>query len=419
MAEKLDLIKQKFISYLNEIKSFLGEEWFQTECDKAGAIPDLIKSPSIHPMIFYWIQTERYINSKASHPDLNLVPKYEMLSVFELAQYIRLVSNAKVCDLSGINLNMTVQDLFQNKLRAASHYYSTLYEIQIASLYIRKGYLVNFINDTNKHPEFVVKINGEDVYVECKCIRKKVIEKANEENIKQLYLKIEKLLIDKNLGVIIVSDRDISNENNWLLNKVKELINGGVSTHVVKDDGYSFKTFSASLTVPVSDNESDDLAYEQTKKFIEEQIHKSFTGNLKIFPWFAGKLSTRPPNLRYSELQGCLAVAFRETPNLISGINNLIKKASSQLPKQGIGIVYVACPPYDASNVEKHEFWKTIDDELNSITRIYALVITGTLEEVNSFTHHSTIKKNIKCNKILPNGFLVLPLLDRFALKIE
>lgn len=419
MLWRFELIRQAFIKYMSEIKAFFGEEWFQAECDKAGEIPDVLKKRSIHPMIYYWIQTERYINNKTSLPGLNLVPKYEMLSVFELAQYIRIVNKAKVCDLSGNILSMTIQDLFQNKLRATSHYYSTLYEIQIASLYIRKGYLVNFIHDTKKHPEFVVNIDGEDIYIECKWIGKKVIERANEENIIQLYLKIEKLLIAKNLGVIIVSDRDIFNEDNWLLNKVKGLINAGISTHVEKDGDYSFKTFSASLAVPVSDNEPDGLAYEQTKQFIEKQVHESFSGNLKIFPWFAGKLSIRPPNFRCNELQGCLAVAFRETPNLISGINNLIKRASSQLPKQGIGILYVACPPYDASDVEINEFWKTIENELNSITRIYALVITGTLEEENSFSHFSTIKTNIKCNKLLPNDFQVLPLLDKFALKFE
>lgn len=412
------MIKQKFVAYLNEIKSFFGEGWFQAECDKAGTIPDLRKSPSIHPMIYYWIQTERYINNKSSLPGLNLVPKHEMLSVFELAEYIRLMANAKVCDLNGNFLEMTIQNLFQNRLRTTSHYYSALYEIQIASLYTRKGYLVNFIHDTQKHPEFVVNVNGENVYVECKRIEKKIIERVDEDTLNQLYNKIEKLLIAKNLGVLVVCDNEISNEDNWMLKKIMELIDAGVSTYVEKVGDYSFKTFSASLRVPISGNGADGLAYDQVMQFIEKQAKESFSDPMEIFPLFAGKLTIEPPNLRYSELQGCFAVALLETPNLISGIKKRISKASGQLPKQGIGIVYVACPPYDASDEAIKQFWGDIDNALNSTTRIHSLVITGVQEEDKSFSHISTIRNNSR-NKSLPNDFRVLPLLDRFALKIE
>lgn len=411
--------KHAFTTYLNEIKSFFGTEWFQLECDRAGEIPDPRKT---HPMIYYWIQTDNYINNKKSHPGLNLVPKYEMLSVFELAQYIRIVVKAKVCDLSGNVLDLIVQDLFQHRLRTASqaHYYSALYEMQIASLYLRKGYLVRFIHDTEKHPEFVVTINGEDIYVECKRIDKRVIDRADENTLTQLYNRIEELLIAKNLGVLVVCDGEISNEDNWMFKKITGLIDVGVSPQVEQIDDYSFKIFSASLRSPVSSDSTSDLVYGHLIPFLEKQVQESFSGPMTIIPvQFAGKLVTEPSGSRHSELQGCLAVALRETPNRISGIKKMINKAYTQLPKQGIGIVYVACPPYAASEEETNQFWRNIENELNSITRIYSVVITGVVEEDNSFSHISTVKVNNKCSKPLPHDLRVLPLLDKFALKFE
>lgn len=409
--------KHAFNAYLSEVKSFFGTEWFQLECDKAGDIPDPRKT---HPMIYYWIQTDNYINKKKPTPSLDLKPKYEMLSVFELAHYIRMVAKAEVCNLAGNVLKVTVQELFQHRLRIPSqaHYYSALYEMQIASLYIRKGYLVRFIEDTQKHPEFVVKINGEEIYVECKRIDKRQLDRADENTLSQLYNKIESLLITKNLGVLIVCDGEIYNEDDWMLKKIKELIDVGVSAKVEHVDGYSFKLFSASLRVHISaDHNANQFAYDQNMIFLEQQVKESFSDSMQIIPQFAGKLVTEPSGARYSELQGCFAVALRSPPNLISGIKKMISKASSQLPKKGIGIVYVACPPYDASEEETKEFWRQIHKESDSANRINAVVITGVVEKDNSFSHISTVKVSEKYNKPLPHDFQVLPLLDRCALK--
>lgn len=411
--------KHAFTAYLSEIKSFFGPEWFQQECDRAGEIPDARRA---HPMIYYWIQTENCINKKNSLPVLNIVPKYEMLSVFELAQYIRIVAKAEVCDLAGNVLDLTVQDLFQHRLRTASpaHYYSALYEMQIASLYLRKGYVVRFIEDAQKHPEFVVKINGENIYVECKRMDKRLIDRADENTLGQIYNKIEKSIIAKNLGVLVVCDNEISNEDDWMLKKIKELIDVGVSTQVEQVDDYSFKIFSASLRVPVSDTDTN-VIYNHNLHFLEKQLPECSPDSVKIIPMFAGKVVVEPSGTRYSELQGCFAVALRKTPNLISGIKKLISNASSQLPKQGIGIVYVATPPYDASEEEAKEFWRHLHKESNSAARINAVVTTGVLEEDNSFSHVSvvTVKKSSNCNKPLPHDFQVLPLLDKCALKFD
>jgi hypothetical protein len=115
------------------------------------------------------------------------------------------------------------------------------------------------------------------------------------------------------------------------------------------------------------------------------------------------------------EMDAYVGVSFRELSNLIGGVGKIISKASRQLPENGIGVLYIECPPYNATNQEIEEFRKTIIGKLNSISRINGIVLTGTISEVNSIGHISNLIVNQKSGCPLPNGFQILPLVEHYA----
>lgn len=105
----------------------------------------------------------------------------------------------------------------------------------------------------------------------------------------------------------------------------------------------------------------------------------------------------------------------QELPNLILGIENSIKSASSQIPKGSTGVVYVEGPPYNATDVEISEFQKAILKRLNATTRLLALVLTGTRSQVDKIEHFSVITLNKACAFAPPAGFEVMALQETYT----
>jgi hypothetical protein len=101
-------------------------------------------------------------------------------------------------------------------------------------------------------------------------------------------------------------------------------------------------------------------------------------------------------------------------PNLISGIENSLKNASSQIPKGSAGVVYVEGPPYSATDEEIAEFQKAVLKRLNATTRVLALVLTATCCQVAKIEHFSCIIPNKACTVVPPASFKVMPLQETY-----
>ena len=99
--------KQKFTTFLSEIKNFLGVKWFEAECNKVGDTPDPKKT---HPIIYAYIKTDSFINKRKSRPGIDIVQNDAMLKVIMLATYLRLIHNSKISDLDGKILKITIKD---------------------------------------------------------------------------------------------------------------------------------------------------------------------------------------------------------------------------------------------------------------------------------------------------------------------
>ena len=119
------------------------------------------------------------------------------------------------------------------------------------------------------------------------------------------------------------------------------------------------------------------------------------------------------------EMDAYVGVAFEKLSNIIGGVGKIIRKASRQLPSDSVGIVYIECPPYDASPEEIDAFNKSVTNRLNNTTRINSLILTGTIIGLDSIQHISNVLANEKSTCSLPNGFHVVPLDERYIFGLK
>lgn len=416
--KNMSLKRRDLEAFLLEIEEFLGRDWFQAECDKAGQIPDPQKT---HSIIYSCIKTDNFLKHKRSLPGLRIVPRNEILNVFMIASYLRSIKKAVICDLNGNALEITTKDHFQNRLRTHKLFRSTLYEIKVACLYLREGHVVYFIHDKERHPEFFVKLNGERVYIECKRIEKKRLGSAEGDTIRKIHNKIGKLLIDKKLGVIIVCSSEISNPNDWIGKKVSKLVGMGKVPIDDKVGQYSLKIFNPSLSAILQgyDISLNTASFYENHlvPFLEKQMREySVSTQDIVFEICKPKVSSREPPSHLFEVESYFGVAFQSLPNIILGIRNSMKKAHRQLPKGSSGIIYVETPPANASDEEINEFREIVNKELSASSRINALVLTGTVTTSSGVEHIANVIMNNRSSRQLPKCFSVIPLLDKFIL---
>lgn len=413
--------KDGYFELIREIKNFIGEDWFNAECDRAGKHPD---SGNTHPLIYSWINTDTYLNEPKSMGGLEIIPRSDMLNILMIGTYFRLIDKSKVCDLNGNILSSTVKDFFQNRLRNAQLFDSAVYEFKIASLYLREGYTVNFIDDKKTHPEFLVMMNNKVVYVECKRIEKRQLKSSDADTIHKLYNKIKDSLFSKKKNVIVVCPNGISNQKGWMEKKIQELIcsDGKITTD--KTGGYFLKIIPPlpAVSLPGYDIGKNFINYYENYcvPFLDQQMEEYSVSNKDIVIEHApGKLTPTLPPFHTYEILNYFGVAFQSLPIIIFGIKKMINKAYSQLPAGCNGLVYVECPPYTASDEVINEFRRIIQKELKAISRINALVITAVRNrDDNSMEHISNIFLNTNSTCIqLPNNFSIVPLLDNFELE--
>jgi hypothetical protein len=410
--------KQEYLELLTEIKKFFGEDWFKTECDRAGKFPD---PKNTHPLIFSWINTDYFLQNTELLPGLEVVPRNDMLNILMIGTCLRLIDKAKICDLAGNILEETVKELFLKRLRSTEHFPSAIYELKVASAYLQKGYIVQFIDDKRTHPEFLVKINGNAVYVECKRIEKRLIEKVDGDTIHKLHSKVKNLLLANKVSILVICTDSISNKDGWMEKAIQKLIGSNGASTIEKVGEYYFKILPPS---PMLIFQGHDIST-NVKKFYEEywapfldKQMKEYSAESKNIVYENGgiKVTLGVAPFQKLELECYFGVAFQSLPILILGIRKMLNKAYGQLPAGGNGVVYVECPPFVATDEEINEFWRIVKKELNAISRINALVMTAVVIGSNTIEHISNVIINNASSSQLPHDFSIVPLVDKFEL---
>jgi len=218
--------------FLEEIRAFFGDDWFDERCEKDGSLDAIATA---HPVIRWWIKVRELLDGTKRH-DLNVTPMEEALHIIRLGSCLRAIKSADIVDINGNLLGTSVTDLFVSRFRSSVAFPSAFYETLVAAAYIRKGYALSFIvDDTRRSPEFILNVDGIKVYVECKRIERQRIDKATGDKMRIVASRLSRMLLDnkKRVAVFIVCpDQTSTIDTSIIIRHVNNLLcNGQVPAH--------------------------------------------------------------------------------------------------------------------------------------------------------------------------------------------
>lgn len=406
----------QFEEALVAVEAFIGPEWLKKECDGAGPIPD---PKTAHPFIYAWLQVSRYLTGFRL-PELDTVPRQQLLHLMMLGGHTQNVKEGKVVDASNCPMNLTLAQLYRKRLQTPVMYHNAVYELQVAGAHVRKGCNVSFIHDDlAKTPEFQVEIGKRRVFVECKRLGRKDIDESTSNVLTQVANKtIGILRKDRDgMGIVLVVDDKLRCGLSDLMTRIKKLIDLGERTAEDKWPGHALKKVSRPPpTCIAAIGKRYDIAYQTYYDGILLPCLRSHLEGATILrDKFEHSVRTVSDSQQRWVAERGFFAGFKQMRNTISGIESALKKATGQLPKNAPGIVYVECPPYDAIDDEISDFKKALCRRLNSSSRIMALVLTGTIQEFAKTQYFSNIIHNEFCVQSVPSGFEVIPLMETFT----
>lgn len=403
-------------AFLYEIRSFLGDDWFEKQLEKEGSLDLIAKA---HPIIRWWMKVREMLDGEKRH-NLNVTPMEETLQIIRLGTCLRSIQRTDIVDMNENVLEKSIKDLFVSRFRSSVSFHSAFYETLVASAYIRNGHVVSYIaDDTGKSPEFIVGANGRKVFVECKRIERRRIDKATNDRMRGVTNRVGRMLLHnkKRVAVFIVCPEQTSTVDASIIRHMEHLLRQDQVPAHTELEGFRFIVTKLPQSRVVWAREGHQQ--EMLTRWIREVLD----------PWKRGMLGhTDTPIEEYYcrqqtvdreralwDMDGYVGVAFKELSNIIGGVGKIIRKASRQLPRGGIGLVYIECPPYDASPEEIDEFRRKVIDRLNRTTRINSIILTGTVIGLESMQHISSVYANEKGASPLPNGFRIVPLDERYV----
>jgi hypothetical protein len=352
---------------------------------------------------------------------LNVTPMEDILWILMLGSCLRNIAKASVVDMRGDQSRKSPADLFRTRLRSPERFAAAFYEIQVASAYMRNSYRPSFIDDeTRPSPEFVVEVNGSSLYVECKRIERRTISKANNDLMNWVRREIEQMLLSTKtrVAVIIICPEQVSMAGRWIVRHVAGLIERHQGPKVESElNGFRFIISDLPPSAVVRARQAH--VQEMTRAWYNTVLDpwkRNLLGDTEIL------IESSLPNFRFNgpdqalwEMDGYVGVAFTESSNIIGGVGKLISKASRQLPQNGIGAIYIECPPYKASDEEVEGFRRAVVGKLQLISRLNGVVLTGTVHDVNSIKHISNVIVNANTHCSLPSGFQLVPLVEQYT----
>lgn len=407
--------------FLQEIRTFFGEDWFDERRKKEGGL-DVISDA--HPVIRWWIKVREFLDGVKRH-DLNVTPIQEALQIMRLGSCLRAIKGADVVDINGNILNKSVIDLFISRFRSSAAFYSAFYETLVASAYIRNGHSISFIDDNKRRsPEFFVDVDGVKVYVECKRIERRRRDKATEDWMKIVANRVKHILLynKKRVAVFIVCpEQTYTVEPSLIIRQVEKLLRTGKVPDKSEYEGLKFivEHLPPCRVVWARKGNQQEMMETWFRDFLNpwKRGVLGHTDTAFEVPLFRAKLMGREHTLCITDAY--VGVAFMKSSNIIGGVEKIIRKASRQLLSDGIGLVYIECPTYNASPNEINEFGRTVNHRVKRTKHINSAILTGTLLNLDSIQHISNVFYNDKSVRTLPNGFRIIPLDEIYEFELS
>jgi hypothetical protein len=405
--------RNEFKETLEDLKEFVGPEWLEDERAAAGTIPDPMTT---HPLVYAWQQTSKYLVGHRV-PGLDTTPRQQFLHLMMFTGHVKNVKACPVVDSENRRVDMTPSKLYQRRLQDGASYRSAVYELQVAGAHIRQGYSLSFIHD-NSVPtrEFQLELPDGRVYVECKRIEKRKLSRKTSEALSQVQRKVIKLLQQRQqrVGIVLLLEQDLGCSVRDIMAPIKHLLSLPDNPAEERWPGHVLKKIPlpASTTIPTG---RADLAMQH---YYEQVLSPHLRGYLEgaeiLKENFQPAVTVSPRGQTWEAERGFWG-GVQVLPNLILGIENSLKSASSQIPKGSAGVVYVEGPPYNATDDEIAEFQRAVLKRLNATTRVLALVLTGTCCQLAKIEHFSGIILNEACTVAPPAGFEVMALQETYT----
>lgn len=420
MATSITFEQSDLGDFLQEIRTFFGDRWFDEYLKKESS---LYKIENAHPVIQWWTKVKEMLD-RTKHHDLNVTPMQETLQIIRLGSCLRAIKGVGVIDMNGYLLKTSVKDIFVSRFRSSAAFFSAFYETLVASAYIRKEYALSFISDeTRRSPEFVLDVEGTKIFIECKRIEQRRIEKATGNKMRIITERVGRILLDNNyrVAVFILCPEETSTINvTRIIRNIRDMLTKGQIPAYSELEGFRFRItkLPPSQVVWARKGHQQEMVMTWTRDVLEpwKQTELGHTDT---------PIEVSYPHFRFVdreralwEMDAYVGVAFEEFSNIIGGVGKIIRKASRQLPSNSVGLVYIECPPYNASPEEIDTFSKNVSNRLNNTTRINNLVLTGTMIGLDSIQHISNVFENKKSACSLPNGFQVVPLDERYKYSV-
>jgi hypothetical protein len=416
MATSTTRTRSDLEAFLQEIRAFLGNDWFDKRLEKEGSLDVIAKA---HPVIRWWVKVREMLDRTKRH-NLNVTPMEEALQIIRLGSCLRVIQGADIVDMNENLLKTSITDLFVSRFRSSVAFLSAFYETLVASAYIRNGYAASFIaDDTRRSPEFFVDVNGSKVYVECKRIERRRIDKATDDRMRSVTNQIGQMLLHnkKRLAVFIICPEQRSTVDASIIRHIDNLLRQGQVPSHSKLEGFHFIVTKLPPSRVV-----------WARRGHQQELLTTWIRDV-LNPWKRGVLghADTPIEKYYCrqrlvdreralwDIDAYVGTVFKEYSNIIGGVGKIIRKASRQLPANGVGLVYIECPPYNASPEEMDEFGRIVIYRLNSTTRTNGIVLTGTQVGLDNIQHISSVLVNEKSARPLPNGFRIVPLNERYV----
>lgn len=406
--------RDEFKETLEALKEFVGPEWLEDERAAAGTIPDPMTT---HPLVYAWQQTARYLDGHRV-PGLDTTPRQQFIHLMMLASHVEKIRARPVVDSENRPVDMTPSELYRRRLQYTSSYRNAVYELQVAGVHIRHGYSLSFIHDDSvRTAEFQLELSHGRVYVECKRVERRKLSRQTSESLSQVERKVIRLLQQhqQRVGIVLLLEQDFGSSVRDITARAKRLLSLPDNPAEERWSGHVLKK----VPLPPSSTTNSTSRLDLVMQYYYEQVLPAhLAGYLEgaeiLKENFQPVTRVFPGGQKWEAERGFWA-GVKVIPNLISGIENSLKRASSQILKGSTGIVYVEGPPYNATEQEIAEFRKTVLRRLNATTRVLALVLTGTRCQPAQIEDFSSIIPNDACNVTPPSGFEVMPLHETYT----
>lgn len=317
-----DIYDTEASNLINKLYSFLGPanvdralKKYQRALDLSGPVVSEYTLKHRHP---WWnaFRTFFELKKKGKSIKRNLTPELKMLAA----------DAKKIYSLQRF-MPKSVQNKYKRDLVDSDRAVDYLFEIQIAwHFYLQGNDLQWYEDDSEKHPEFIVKTPNFDFNVECKRVSVDISRKIKRQDfnrfVQELLPEIEKQSYTGNVDIVL-DGRLYSNQIDALASEILELIKSG---EVKGESAISFGQISLNLS-------------KKSKKIINvvEQYEK-LCMSLPNGAHGAVFSSQKNGNFAVDPIQ--MSIRSKKTDNVLDGISSKVyKSAKNQLNKSIPGII--------------------------------------------------------------------------------